>query len=236
MPPTRRPREPRRPEPAYPSRHQPGLPKPRAPGHERAPTLDSPHTNRYKAACAVCATRARRQTLSSTRTTLGAAAALLLMAACGSTGGTASKVTPAVGTPSPAAVTPSPIDTTNMKISVDSTFIKTVTVGTSTNFDMDIQDVGTDDIPNLTILFDAGDPFLDRYTVQTSGPCTVDTTIAALTCGTLAHGTHLKFTISATPTLAGSYVFKWHVANVKQILNEADDNQYVYSWTQTVSS
>jgi hypothetical protein len=172
--------------------------------------------------------------LSSTRTTLGAAAALLLMAACGSTGGTAGKVTPAAVTP--AAASPSPVDTTNMKISVDSTFIKTVTVGTSTDFDMDIQDVGTDDIPNLTILFDAGDPFLDRYTVQTSGPCTLDNTIAGLTCGKVAHGTHLKFTISATPTLAGSYVFKWHVANVKQILNEADDNQYVYSWTQTVSS
>ena len=123
-----------------------------------------------------------------------------------------------------------------MKISIDSTFIKTVKVGSSTDFDVDIQDVGSDDIPYLTLLFDSGDRFLDTYTIASAGPCNLDTGIAGLACGKLAVGAHLKFTITATPKKAGSYVFKFHVTDYKQILDEVDGNQYVYSWTQTVTS
>jgi hypothetical protein len=123
-----------------------------------------------------------------------------------------------------------------MIISIDSTFIKTVSVGSPTDFTMDIQDVGTVDIPYLSILFNAGDRFLDIYTITSSKPCTLDTNITGLACGKLAAGAHLTLTITAKANTAGSYVFKFSVTNYKQILKEADGNQYVYSWTQTVSS
>jgi len=60
-----------------------------------------------------------------------------------------------------------------MKIQIDSTFIKSVPVGQSTGFDLDIQDVGTVDIPDLYLIFDAGDRFMDKYTIQSAGSCAV---------------------------------------------------------------
>jgi hypothetical protein len=174
----------------------------------------------------------RRQTLNASRSTLLAIAFGILAVACGGTIAHAPAATP-IPTPSP---TPSPVDISKMKISIDSTFIRSVKVGSSTDFDLDIQDVGTDDIPYLTLLFDTGDRCLDTYTISSAGPCKLDAGIAGLACGKLAVGTHLKFTISATPRTAGSYIFKFHVSDYKQILEEADGNQYVYSWTQTVTS
>jgi hypothetical protein len=123
-----------------------------------------------------------------------------------------------------------------MLVTVDSTFIKSVAVGSSTNFDLDIKDVGTVDIPNLDLIFDAGDLFLDKYTIQSAGPCQVDTNLPGLVCGKVATGTHLTFTMKATPNIAGSYVFKFHVDQYKTPLYEADGTQYVYSWTQTVTT
>jgi hypothetical protein len=170
-------------------------------------------------------------------TTLLAVAFTLLLVGCG---GTVAQTPPAsTPTPIPTPIpspTPSPVDVSKMIISIDSTFIKTVAVGTSTDFNLDIQDVGTVDIPYLSILFNSGDRFLDIYTITSSSPCTIDTNISGLACGKLALGTHLTLTITAKPKTAGSYVFKFSVTNYKQILKEADGNQYVYSWTQTVSS
>jgi len=123
-----------------------------------------------------------------------------------------------------------------MKISIDSTFIKSVTVGKSTGFDLDIQDVGTVDIPDLYLIFDAGDRFLDKYTIQSAGSCRLDTNVTGLACGKVATGTHLKFTIKATPKNTGDFVFKFHVDEYKTPLYEADGTQYVYSWTQTVTT
>lgn len=157
--------------------------------------------------------------MSISRSTFFAVAVGLLMVACGGSIGTVKTV-----------------DTTNMKISVDSTFIKSVQVGTDTDFDVTIKDVGTDDIPNLSVLFDGGDRFMDKYAVKSAGSCKVDKGLPGLACGKLAHGSELKITITAQPSAAGDFVFKFHVANNKQILNQADDNEYVYSWTQTVTS
>jgi hypothetical protein len=151
--------------------------------------------------------------------------------ACGSSPGTAK-----APTPSPALPTPSTVDTKNMKIAVDSTFIKTVPVAVSTGFDLDIQDVGTVDIPNLYLIFDAGDHFLDKYTIESAGTCRVDTAVSGLACGSVAKGTHLKFTINATPKVTGNFVFKFHVNQYKTPLYEADGTQYVYSWTQSVTT
>ena len=124
-----------------------------------------------------------------------------------------------------------------MKILIASTFIRSVSVGQSTGFDLDIQDVGTVDIPNLYLIFDAGDLFMDKYTIQSAGTCRVDPAVTGgLACGTLAVGSHLKFTINATPKAAGSYVFKFHVDQYKTRLYEADGTQYFYSWTQTVTT
>ncbi|HVD46802.1 MAG TPA: hypothetical protein VNG70_05920 [Candidatus Limnocylindria bacterium] len=170
--------------------------------------------------------------MNASRSTLLAIAFAVALVACGGSVSKAPAASP-IPTPSP---TPSPVDTSKMKIAIDSTFIKTVKVGDSTDFDLDIQDVGTDDIPYLTLLFDTGDRFLDTYTIASAGPCKLDTGIAGLACGKLAAGNHLKFTIAATPNKAGSFVFKFHVSDYKQILDEADGNQYVYSWTQTVTS
>ena len=169
-------------------------------------------------------------------TTLLAVAFGLLMAGCGGSVAKAPAVTPTpIPTPTPSP-TPSAVDTSKMIISIDSTFIKTVSVGSSTDFTLDIEDVGTVDVPFLSILFNAGDRFLDIYTITSSKPCTIDTNISGLACGKLAQGTHLMLTITAKPKTAGSYVFKFSITNYKQILKEADGNEYVYSWTQTVSS
>jgi hypothetical protein len=164
--------------------------------------------------------------LNTPRSFIAATAVGLLLLACGG-GKTAS--------PAPTVI-PSPTDTANMKIAIDSTFIKSVPVGVSTNFDLDIQDVGTVDIPNLSLVFDDGDRFMDKYTIENAGSCQVDTSLPGLACGKLTLGTHLKFTIKAKPKAAGSYVFKFHVDQYKTPLYEADDTEYVYSWTQTVTS
>ena len=162
-----------------------------------------------------------------------AAIAVGVLVACGGSGGTANAPKPS---PSPALPTPSPTATTNMKISIDSSFIKSVPVAVSTGFDLDIADVGTVDIPNLYLVFDAGDKFMDKYTIESAGPCRVDAAIAgSLACGQVVKGTHLKFTINGKPKVQGSFVFKFHVDQYKTPLYEADGTQYVYSWTQTVT-
>ncbi len=156
----------------------------------------------------------------------------LLLAACGSS---PAAVVP-TPTPSPPLPSPSTTVTKNMKISIASTFIASVPVAVSTSFDLDIQDVGTIDIPNLYLIFDAGDLFMDKYTLESAGPCRVDAAISgALACGALATGAHLKFTIKGTPKNQGNFVFKFHVNQYKTHLYEADGTQYVYSWTQTVT-
>jgi hypothetical protein len=132
--------------------------------------------------------------------------------------------------------TPVAVDTTNMKISVDSTYITSVQVGSHTKFDITIKDVGTADIPNLSILFDSGDRFMDKYTIEATSSCQVDKGLPGLKCGKLAHNTEVKVTITAQPKTTGSYVFKFHVGNNKTPLNQDDDNQYVYSWTQSVTA
>jgi hypothetical protein len=154
----------------------------------------------------------------------------LLAVACGSSPAAV------VPTPSPPLPSPSPTDTKNMKISIASTFVASVPVAVSTTFDLDIQDVGTIDIPNLYLIFDAGDLFMDKYTIESAGPCRVDAAITgALACGSLATGAHLKFTIKGTPKNMGNFVFKFHVNQYKTHLYEADGTQYVYSWTQSVT-
>jgi hypothetical protein len=167
------------------------------------------------------------------RSVLAAIAVGFLVVACGSSPGTATVPTP---TPSPLP-TPSTTDTKNMKILIASTFIRSVPVGQSTGYDLDIQDVGTVDIPNLYLVFDAGDHFMDKDTIQSAGTCRVDPAVTGgLACGKLAVGSHLKFTINATPKNTGDFVFKFHVDQYKTPLYEADGTQYVYSWTQTVTS
>ena len=170
--------------------------------------------------------------MSTSRSFFAAIAAGFLLVACG--GGSSGTAT--VPTPSPSIPTPAPTDTKNMKIQVDSTFIKSVSVGQSTGFDLDIQDVGTADIPDLYLIFDAGDKFMDKYTIQSAGSCRLDTNVTGLACGKLVVGTHLKFTINATPKSTGDFVFKFHVDEYKTPLYEADGTQYVYSWTQTVTT
>ena len=160
-----------------------------------------------------------------------AIAAGLLVVACGSSPAAV------VPTPSPPLPSPSPTATKSMLISIASTFVESVPVAVSTKFDLDIQDVGTVDIPNLYLIFDAGDLFMDKYSIESAGPCRVDAAISgALACGILAKGAHLKFTIKGTPKNTGSFVFKFHVNQYKTHLYEADGTQYVYSWTQSVTS
>jgi hypothetical protein len=158
----------------------------------------------------------------------------LLVVACGSGAGTAVTPTPSP-TPSPLP-TPSPVDTKNMKISIDSTFSKSVKVGNLTTFDLDIQDVGTADIPNLYLVFNLGDRFLDLYTVVSVGPCAIDPSMPAIACGLVAHGTHLTFTIKGKAKAAGDYIFKFTVNQYKTVLKEADNSEYDYSWTQSVTT
>ncbi|HXC77861.1 MAG TPA: hypothetical protein VNU19_12495 [Candidatus Acidoferrum sp.] len=155
----------------------------------------------------------------------------LLVNACGSSPAAV------VPTPSPALPSPSPTDTKNMVIAIASTFVQTVPVAVSTNFDLDIEDVGTVDIPNLYLTFDAGDLFMAKYTIESAGPCRVDAAVTgALACGRLAKGAHLVFTIKGTPKNTGTFVIKFHVNQYKTHLYEADGTQYVYSWTQTVTA
>lgn len=123
-----------------------------------------------------------------------------------------------------------------MKISINSTFTNSVPVGVSTAFDIDVQDVGTVDIPNLYLVFDAGEHFLDKYTIDSAGRCHLDTKVAGLACGKLATGAHLVMTINATPRVIGDFVFKFHVDQYETPLYEADGTQYVYSWAQSVTS
>lgn len=127
-------------------------------------------------------------------------------------------------------------DDTSMAISDDSSYASTVTVGRITTFDFTIKDVGTVDIPSLGIMFDDGDHFLDDYTVIKAGPCKVDKGLPGLTCGLLAQGKELKFSMTAQPRNAGNFTFKYHIANGGLYLNEADGKGYTYSWTQTILS
>jgi len=159
--------------------------------------------------------------MNTTRSILVAAAAGLLMVACGGSVGT---------------VASSPVDTSHMMVSIQSTFTRNVPVGSPTNFDIDVKDVGTVDIPNLTIIFDDGDRFMNNYTIQSAGTCKVDKALPGLACGKVASGADFKVTITAQPSKAGSFVFKFHLADDKQRLHQSDDNEYVYSWTQTVTT
>ena len=156
-----------------------------------------------------------------TRSLLSAIAAGFLMVACGGSVGT---------------VTPSPVDTSKMMVKTESTFTLSVPVGSPTDFDIDVKDVGTVDIPNLTIIFDDGDRFMDDYTIKSAGSCKVDKALPGLACGKVATGADLKFTLTAQPLKAGNFVFKFHLANDKKRLHQSDDNEYVYSWTQTVTA
>jgi len=155
------------------------------------------------------------------RSILIAAAVGLFTVACGGSVGT---------------VAPSPVDTSKMMVSIDSTFTRSVPVGSPTDFEIDVKDVGTVDIPSLTIIFDDGDRFMDNYTVKSAGTCKVDKALPGLACGKVATGADLKVTVTAQPSKAGSFVFKFHLANNKQRLHQSDDNEYVYSWTQTVTA
>jgi hypothetical protein len=159
--------------------------------------------------------------MSTSRSCLAAVAAGFLLVACGGSVGT---------------VAPATVDTSKMMVSLDSTFTRSVPVGSPTSFDIDVKDVGAVDIPNLTVIFDDGDRFMDNYTVQSAGACKVDKGLPGLTCGKVATGADLKVTITAQPSKAGSFVFKFHLANNKQRLHQSDDNEYVYSWTQTVTA
>jgi hypothetical protein len=143
------------------------------------------------------------------------------MVACGGSVGTA---------------TPSPVDTSKMMVSTESQFTGSVPVGSPTDFNIDVKDVGTVDIPNLTIIFDDGDRFMDNYAIKSAGTCKVDKGLPGLACGKVAAGADFKFTLTAQPSKAGSFVFKFHLANDKKRLHQSDDNEYVYSWTQTVTS
>jgi hypothetical protein len=123
-----------------------------------------------------------------------------------------------------------------MAISFDSASHKAAIVGLLSEFDVTIGNVGKADIPNLGIMFDDGDRFLDHYTVVTSGSCTVDKSLPGLACGLLAQGKELKFTMTAQPRDAGNFTFKFHVANGGVYINEGDGKGYTYSWTQTILS
>lgn len=159
--------------------------------------------------------------MNTTKSILMSAAVGLLLVGCGGSVGTAA---------------PSPVDTSKMMVSLDSTFTRSVPVSSPTDFDIDVKDVGTVDIPNLTVIFDDGDRFMDLYTVKSAGTCKVDKALPGLACGKVATGADFKVTVTAQPSKAGSFVFKFHLANNKQRLHQSDDNEYVYSWTQTVTS
>jgi len=121
-------------------------------------------------------------------------------------------------------------------ISIDSRYLPTATVGTPSDFDFTVKDVGTTPITNLTILFDDGDHFLDHYTVLTSGPCTVEKSLPGLACGPLAPGSEVKFTMTAQARDAGNFTFKFHIGDNSLYLDEANGDGYTYSWTQTITS
>ena len=121
-------------------------------------------------------------------------------------------------------------------ISLDGQYLGTATVGTPSNFDFTVRNVGTAQISNLTILFDDGDRFLDHYTVLTSGPCTVEKSLPGLACGPLAHGSELKFTMTAQPRDAGHFTFTFHIGDSSLRLAEANGRVYQYSWMQMIAS
>jgi membrane associated rhomboid family serine protease len=121
-------------------------------------------------------------------------------------------------------------------ISIDGRYSPTATVGAPSDFPFTVKNVGTTRIANLTILFDDGDHFLDHYTVLTSGPCTVEKSLPGLACGPLAPGSELTFTMTAQPRDAGTFNFKFHVADNGLQLKEADGKVYFYGWTQTIAS
>jgi hypothetical protein len=125
-------------------------------------------------------------------------------------------------------------ETSNMAIALDSASHAKVFVGKLTDFDLSIKNVGTVDIPNLTVLFDDGDKFLDDYTVVASGSCTVNKDLPGLACGSLARGSELKFNMTAQPRKAGNFTFKFHIGNGGRYLNEADGKGYTYSWQQVI--
>jgi len=127
-------------------------------------------------------------------------------------------------------------NTSKTAISTDSQYRGTAIVGVVSDFDISVKNGGTTDIANVTILFDDGDRFLDHYTVLTSGPCTVDKSLPGLSCGPLAHGDELKFTMTAQPRDAGNFTFKFHIGDGKLWLDEADGKGYAYSWTQAIVS
>jgi len=120
-------------------------------------------------------------------------------------------------------------------ISVDGGYSPTAIVGTLSDFDFTVDNVGTTRIANLTILFDGGDRFLDHYTVVASGPCTVEKSLPGLACGPLAPGSEVKFKMTAQPRDAGTFTFKFHVGDSLLYLEEANGGRYVYSWTQTIT-
>jgi hypothetical protein len=122
----------------------------------------------------------------------------------------------------------------DMAISFTSSFNATVIVGQLADFDLTIVNVGKADIPNLGVMFDDGDRFLDHYTVVSSGSCTVDKDLPGLACGSLAHGTALKFTMTAQPRNAGNFTFKFHIANGGRYLNEATGQGFTYFWQQAI--
>jgi hypothetical protein len=125
-------------------------------------------------------------------------------------------------------------ETPTMAIAVDSASHAKVFVGKLTDFDLSIKNVGTVDIPNLTVLFDDGDKFLDDYTVVASGSCAVNKDLPGLSCGPLSKGAELTFTMTAQPRKAGNFTFKFHIGNGGRYLNEADGKGYTYNWQQVI--
>ena len=120
-----------------------------------------------------------------------------------------------------------------MAIALESEYEQMVSVGRPTGFDFTVRNIGTADIPNLAILFDEGDRFLNYYTVLTSGSCTVNRNLPGLACGPLNKGGELKFNMVAQPRKAGKFTFKFHISSGGRYLEE-DGTAYTYSWAQTI--
>jgi hypothetical protein len=125
-------------------------------------------------------------------------------------------------------------DTSNMSISVESSYNAHVLAGSIYTTDLDIKNTGKADIPKLDIMFDSGDKFLDHNVIVKSDPCTIDKSLPGLSCGDLAVGGELKFTITYQPKDAGNFKYIFEVANGGLYLPESDGKDYTYSWTQAV--
>jgi len=123
----------------------------------------------------------------------------------------------------------------NMQISIASTFVQSVPRRVPTTFDLDIQDVGTVDIPNLYLIFDRRSDFSWTST-RSSQPAMPGRCGHRWRTGLwpARKGRAPRVHITGTPKNMGSFVFKFHVNQYKTHLYEADGTQYVYSWTQTV--